>query len=58
MLKPEEDQDFDIDTIDSVRFENVSFGYGRKKVLKNMSFNIKSGDTALLLGDSGKGKVL
>lgn len=40
----------------NVTFENVSFGYDDESVLKNVSFNIKSGETIALVGATGAGK--
>lgn len=37
-------------------FENVSFGYGEKQVLSNVSFNIPYGKTTAIVGESGGGK--
>jgi len=42
-----------------IRFENVSFGYGRKDaspVLENLSLNIRAGERVGLVGRSGVGK--
>jgi len=40
----------------AVRFENVSIGFEDKPVLENISFEIKRGDTRILLGPAGVGK--
>jgi subfamily B ATP-binding cassette protein MsbA len=40
-----------------IRLENVSFSYGEQKVLKNISFSIKKGETVALVGPSGAGKT-
>lgn len=37
-------------------FENVSFGYGEKQVLSNVSLNIPYGKTTAIVGESGGGK--
>ncbi len=37
-------------------FENVSFNYGDKEILKNININIKKGTTVALVGPSGGGK--
>jgi len=37
-------------------FQNVSFSYDKKEVLKNVSLNIKKGQTVGILGGTGSGK--
>ncbi|MGP1576923.1 MAG: ABC transporter ATP-binding protein [Treponema sp.] len=39
-----------------ITFNNVSFDYGDKEVLHNLSFSIKQGQTAAFVGQSGGGK--
>ncbi|CAA9441981.1 MAG: Heterodimeric efflux ABC transporter, permease/ATP-binding subunit 2 [uncultured Rubrobacteraceae bacterium] len=39
-----------------VEFENVSFAYGEDKVLDDVSFRIKSGETLAIVGETGAGK--
>ncbi|MDR1297338.1 MAG: ABC transporter ATP-binding protein/permease [Deltaproteobacteria bacterium] len=39
-----------------VRFESVSFGYGRKEILKNVSLSLPQGGVYALVGPSGAGK--
>ena len=56
VLKPKSDSDIKINQINNINFQNVTFGYGKKKVLENLNFNINKGQVVLLLGDSGKGK--
>ncbi|MCX7923475.1 MAG: ABC transporter ATP-binding protein/permease [Clostridia bacterium] len=42
----------------NVTFKHVSFGYDRKQlVLKDVSFNIKAGETIALVGPTGAGKT-
>jgi ATP-binding cassette, subfamily B, bacterial MsbA len=41
---------------DCIEFENVSFDYGEKPVLQNVSFSIPKGKTIALVGPSGVGK--
>ena len=40
----------------NVKFENVSKKYGENIILKNLNFEIPSGKTVALVGDSGSGK--
>src|ERR1700758_5626346 len=40
----------------AVRFENVSIGFEGKDVLENISFQVKRGETRILLGPAGVGK--
>ncbi|MGH9588307.1 MAG: ABC transporter ATP-binding protein [Acidobacteriaceae bacterium] len=40
----------------AIRFENVSIGFDDKPVLKDISFELKRGDTRILLGPAGVGK--
>ncbi|MCL4146603.1 UNVERIFIED_CONTAM: hypothetical protein GTU68_013295 [Idotea baltica] len=45
------------ETKGNIAFENVSFAYNEKDlVLKNVSFNIKSGETLAIVGATGAGK--
>ena len=39
-----------------ISYENVSFGYTEKDVLKNVSFEVKKGEMTALVGPSGGGK--
>lgn len=39
-----------------IRFENVSFSYGPQRVLKNLNFEVKKGETLGILGMTGSGK--
>ncbi len=41
----------------SIIFKNVSFSYGKKQVLKNISFELQVGERACLMGGSGAGKT-
>jgi phospholipid/cholesterol/gamma-HCH transport system ATP-binding protein len=40
----------------AVRFENVSIGFEGKQVLEDISFEVKRGDTRVLIGPAGVGK--
>ena len=40
-----------------IEFNNVSFGYGQKNVLKNISFKSPQGSITALTGNSGAGKT-
>ena len=40
-----------------IEFNNVTFGYGKKKIFKNFNFHIKDGDKISLFGESGCGKT-
>ena len=54
-----EDLDGEIPSGDfeSLEFRNVSFSYGKKKTIDNLSFTIKKGETAALVGHNGAGKT-
>ncbi len=40
----------------AIAFENVSFSYGEKEILRNVSFGVKRGETLAITGKSGGGK--
>ncbi|MCR5761866.1 MAG: ABC transporter ATP-binding protein/permease [Treponema sp.] len=42
---------------DEISFENVSFGYGTKEVLHNVSFGLQKNKMLALVGSSGSGKT-
>lgn len=44
------------ETSAEIEYEDVSFGYTDKEVLKNISFSINKGDMTALVGPSGGGK--
>ena len=47
-----------LDGIEEIRIEDVSFSYiGDEKVLKNISFRIKAGETVAVVGPTGAGKT-
>jgi ATP-binding cassette subfamily B protein len=39
-----------------ITFENVTFGYERDPILKNVSFHVKAGQTIAIVGQTGSGK--
>lgn len=44
-------------SIDSIDFKSVDFSYGdERKILKNLSFNVKSGQSLGVVGPTGSGK--
>ncbi len=46
-----------IETItQGISFENVSFAYGEKKVLRDFNLTVKAGEVVALVGSSGAGK--
>jgi len=54
----ESDEGDEIDQIESIEFRNVSFGYGKDKlILKNVSFRINKGERVAIVGASGVGKT-
>ncbi len=40
-----------------IEFKNVSFGYGKNKVIENVSFVINPGETVVVMGPTGCGKT-
>ena len=44
------------DTDSFVEFQNVTFGYGEKNILNNLSFQVKEGEQVTLSGRTGVGK--
>ena len=52
-------ENINIEDIESIRFENVSFAYEDRavKIINNISFEIKKGEKVLILGRSGAGKT-
>ncbi len=45
------------DVGEGLEFRNVSFSYGKEKVLDNVSFKVNKGETVALVGASGGGKT-
>ncbi len=42
---------------DRIQFQNVSFGYREKSVIRNLQFAIEPGDKVLIVGQNGTGKT-
>ena len=42
---------------EEITFENVSFGYTNKKIIKNLSFTAKKGEKIAIIGETGAGKT-
>lgn len=40
-----------------IKFENVSFSFGDKKIFENLNFDIKAGETVAIMGPTGSGKT-
>ena len=56
-LKQIKQHDLELDCLNGdVRFENVYFAYGKEDVLKDISFEVKSGETLAFVGSTGSGK--
>jgi ATP-binding cassette subfamily B protein len=55
--EPPADKAIDIKTIESVRFEDVTFGYDPKNpVIHNISFNLENSKKLAIVGPTGAGK--
>ncbi len=56
-----ENIDFGIEDNDDIKgiveFKNVSFGYNKKQIIKDLSFKIKPNSTTAIVGQSGTGKT-
>jgi subfamily B ATP-binding cassette protein MsbA len=42
---------------DAIRFEDVSFSYGREPVLRDLSLEVRAGQTVAIVGRTGAGKT-
>lgn len=49
-------KDIKINTYD-IKFDNVTFGYGDREVIKNVSFKLPQNTTTAIVGPSGSGKT-
>ena len=57
-IKDEEDGNIILnEPINNIEIKNLSFSFGEKEILKNISFNIKKGEKVALVGESGVGKT-
>lgn len=54
-IVPNYNEDFSFN--ESIKFNNVSFGYNKNLILENINFKIKKGDIVGLVGSSGSGKT-
>lgn len=50
------DNYLDYDDFSALRLQDVSFDYGREKVLNSVSMSINKGETVCIVGNSGSGK--
>lgn len=46
----------ELSKIERIAFNNVSFSYGKREVLKNINFSIEKGEKILIKGPNGSGK--
>ena len=56
-IEKEENKDYQIDTVENIRVENVSLSYGSSKILDNVSLEIPTKTSIALVGESGAGKT-
>ena len=45
-----------VNSMDVLKAENINFGYGSHKILKNVNFEMNNEEVIGLFGDSGSGK--
>lgn len=50
------DRDYVYENLQSIKFEDVRFSYGREQVLRGLSFTLEKGDCMAVCGLSGGGK--
>ena len=55
-IKQEANAEKKLDFKSNIKFENVSFKYENEKIIDNINFEIKKGQTIALVGQSGSGK--
>ena len=55
-IKQEVNAEKKLDFKSNIKFENVSFKYENEKIIDNINFEIKKGQTIALVGQSGSGK--
>ncbi len=46
-----------IETLASVEFQDVCFGYSERRIINHISFKLKKGDTIIIEGENGSGKT-
>lgn len=55
-IKTKTDKKEIINTVEKIEFKNVSFNYGGKNILENISFQINKGEIIGITGPTGSGK--
>lgn len=57
LMDTEKNGDLVVNNIDSIKIDNVTFGYNSNFFLKNINININKGDKLVLKGKNGSGKT-